>query len=90
MGSVVILGGLSFVNSPHAYTFASLKRKKLISTTPLNDALNALILAFILLGMCSLIPILEVTQVIFILALKLFAIHTVMLCYTLAANGVII
>ena len=45
MGSVVILGGLSFVNSPHAYTFASLKRKKLISTTPLNDALNALILA---------------------------------------------
>ena len=25
-GSVVILGGLSFVNSPHAYTFASLKR----------------------------------------------------------------
>ena len=44
-GSVVILGGLSFVNSLHAYTFASLKRKKLISTTPLNDALNALILA---------------------------------------------
>jgi hypothetical protein len=42
------------------------------------------------LGMCSLIPILEVTQVIFILALKLFAIHTVMLSYTLAANGVII
>ena len=28
-----------------AYTFASLKRKNLISTTPLNDALNALILA---------------------------------------------
>lgn len=45
MGSVVILGGLSLVNSLHAYTFASLKRKKLISTTPLNDALNALILA---------------------------------------------
>lgn len=44
-GSVVILGGLSLVNSLHAYTFASLKRKKLISTTPLNDALNALILA---------------------------------------------
>ncbi len=44
-GSVVILGGLSFVNSLHAYTFASLKKKKLISTTPLNDALNALILA---------------------------------------------
>ena len=44
-GSVVILGGLIFVNSLHAYTFASLKRKKLISTTPLNDALNALILA---------------------------------------------
>ena len=44
-GSVVILGGLSFVKSPHAYTFASLKRKKLISTTPLNDALNAWILA---------------------------------------------
>ena len=44
-GSVVILGGLSFVNSLHVYTFASLKRKKLISTTPLNDALNALILA---------------------------------------------
>ncbi|MDF0567048.1 hypothetical protein P0M15_26855, partial [Bacteroides xylanisolvens] len=42
-GSVVILGGLSLVNSLHAYTFASLKRKKLISTTPLNDALNALI-----------------------------------------------
>ncbi|WP_373126855.1 type VI secretion system tube protein TssD, partial [Bacteroides sp. HPS0048] len=40
-GSVVILGGLSLVNSLHAYTFASLKRKKLISTTPLNDALNA-------------------------------------------------
>ncbi|MDB0719441.1 hypothetical protein, partial [Bacteroides xylanisolvens] len=37
-GSVVILGGLSLVNSLHAYTFASLKRKKLISTTPLNDA----------------------------------------------------
>ena len=37
--------GLSLVNSLHAYTFASLKRKKLISTTPLNDALNALILA---------------------------------------------
>ncbi|WP_287629020.1 hypothetical protein, partial [Bacteroides sp.] len=33
MGSVVILGGLSLVNSLHAYTFASLKRKKLISTT---------------------------------------------------------
>ena len=45
IGSVVILGGLSLVNSLHAYTFASLKRKKLISTTPLNDALNALILA---------------------------------------------
>ena len=45
LGSVVILGGLSLVNSLHAYTFASLKRKKLISTTPLNDALNALILA---------------------------------------------
>lgn len=45
VGSVVILGGLSLVNSLHAYTFASLKRKKLISTTPLNDALNALILA---------------------------------------------
>ncbi|EGN05699.1 hypothetical protein HMPREF0127_02048, partial [Bacteroides sp. 1_1_30] len=30
------------------------------------------------------------TQVVFILALKLFAIHTVMLSYTLAANGVII
>ena len=44
-GSVVILGGLSLVNSLHAYTFASLKRKKLISTTPLNDVLNALILA---------------------------------------------
>lgn len=44
-GSVVILGGLSLVNSLHAYTFASLKRKKLISTTPLNDALYALILA---------------------------------------------
>ena len=44
-GSVVILGGLSLVNSLHAYTFASLKRKKLISTTPLHDALNALILA---------------------------------------------
>ena len=28
-----------------ANAFASLKRKKLISTTPLNDALNALILA---------------------------------------------
>ena len=28
-GSVVILGGLSLVNSLHAYTFASLKRKKL-------------------------------------------------------------
>ncbi|MFS2711548.1 hypothetical protein AAH092_16980, partial [Bacteroides xylanisolvens] len=26
MGSVVILGGLSLVNSLHAYTFASLKR----------------------------------------------------------------
>lgn len=45
LGSVVILGELSLVNSLHAYTFASLKRKKLISTTPLNDALNALILA---------------------------------------------
>ena len=45
IGSVVILGELSLVNSLHAYTFASLKRKKLISTTPLNDALNALILA---------------------------------------------
>ena len=45
LGSVVILGGLSLVNSLHAYTFASLKRKKLISTTPLNDVLNALILA---------------------------------------------
>ena len=42
------------------------------------------------MGMCSLIPILEVTQVVFILALKLFAIRTVMLSYTLAANGVII
>ena len=37
--------GINFVNSLHAYIFASLKRKKLISTTPLNDALNALILA---------------------------------------------
>ena len=45
LGSVVILGGLSLVNSLHAYTFASLQRKKRISTTPLNDALNALILA---------------------------------------------
>ena len=44
-GSVVILGGLIFVTSIYAYTFASLKRKNLISTTPLNDALNALILA---------------------------------------------
>lgn len=44
-GSVVILGGLIFVTSIYAYTFASLKRKNLISTTPLNDALNALILS---------------------------------------------
>ena len=36
LGSVVILGGLSLVNSLHAYTFASLKRKKLISTTPVS------------------------------------------------------
>ena len=45
LGSVVILGGLIFVTSIYAYTFASLKRKNLISTTPLNDALNALILS---------------------------------------------
>ena len=45
IGSVVILGGLTLVNSPHAYTFASLNRKNFISTTPLNDALNAFIFA---------------------------------------------
>ena len=44
-GSVVILGGLTFVISLYAYTFTNLYRKNLLSTTPRNEALNALIFA---------------------------------------------
>lgn len=44
----------------------------------------------ILLGMFFLISILKVARVIFVLALKLFAIQTVMLSYTLATNRMII
>lgn len=44
-GSVRKFGGLTLVNLSYAYTFANLKRKNFISTTPLNDALKALILA---------------------------------------------
>ena len=45
VGSVVILGGLTFVISLYAYTFTNLYRKNLLSTTPRNEALNALIFA---------------------------------------------
>jgi len=47
-GSVDIVVGLTTVKilfSFHAYIFAILKRKNVISVTPLNDALKALILA---------------------------------------------
>jgi hypothetical protein len=44
-GSVVILGEFIFLNPFHAYTLANLKRKNFLSATPLNEALNAFILA---------------------------------------------
>ena len=44
-GSVIILGGLIFANSPLCIDLCNPYRKNLLSTTPQNEALNALIFA---------------------------------------------
>jgi len=43
--SVIILGGLIFANSPLCIDLCNPYRKNLLSTTPQNEALNALIFA---------------------------------------------
>ncbi len=43
--SVIILGGLIFANSPLCIDLCNPYRKNLLSTTPRNEALNALIFA---------------------------------------------